>query len=361
MTTQDAPREWHAWSVWKSQVLLAGYLSEFVRAGKRSRHRVFIDCFAGSNDNVEFGTGRELPGSPRIALSVAPQFTHLLFFELPERASQLATSLKNEFPDRELKVISGDCNLSLEDGLDWIKENGNSRSGPHLGQALAFLDPDSLELEWETVVKLASWQMSKNGSAFIRRNRIELLILFPTGPMRRQLSQPPRTEATEKQKLIIDRLFGGEDWRSIYDAQRQGKIKGEDSWLHYVSQYRLQLTNLGYEFTAAIEVRNTGNVVMYHMIFATSNDTGKKIMKSVLAKASEILPKMIDDEKSRRRGSGPRLFQESEAELEKIKADPGRWARLFAERPKPFDIEALVAANGKSHESTQFQPQLPFL
>lgn len=358
MPTEDKPREWHSWSVWKSEVLFAGYLAEFVKAGKRSHHRVFIDCFAGSNDNVEIGTGRELAGSPRIALSVAPPFTHLLFFELPERASQLATSLTSEFPGRNLKVISGDCNLSLEDGLEWIRGQGNSRSGPHLGQTLAFLDPDSLELEWETVVKLANWQMSKNGSAYIRHNRIELLILFPTGPMRRQLSQPPRPEASDQKKRIVDRLFGSEDWRPIYDAQRQGKIQGEESWLHYVNLYRLQLLKLGYNFTAAIEVRNTGNVVMYHMIFATGNNTGQKIMKSVLAKASEVFPVMIDEEKSRRRGFGSRLFQESEADLERIKADPGRWARLFAEPPRPFDSE-LPDVLSLSREVTEFQPQFP--
>src|SRR5665213_2916121 len=158
MSAEDKTREWHSWSVWKSEILFAVYLAEFVKAGKRSQHRVFIDCFAGSNDNVEIGTGRELPGSPRIALGVSPQFTHLLFFELPERATQLATSLTSEFPGRNLKVVSGDCNLSLEDGLEWIRGQGNSKSGPHLGQTLAFLDPDSLELEWETVVKLANWQ-----------------------------------------------------------------------------------------------------------------------------------------------------------------------------------------------------------
>lgn len=340
-------------------MLFSGYLAEFVKAGKKSHHRVFIDCFAGSRDNVEFGTGRDLLGSPRIALNVSPQFTHLLFFELPERASQLASSLANEYPGRNLKVISGDCNLSLQDGLDWIRTQGGSRSGPHLGQTLAFLGPDSLELEWDTVVDLANWQISNIRPSYNRRNRVELLILFPTGPMRRQLPQPPKAEATEQQKRIVDRLFGGADWRPIYDAQREKIISGEESWLHYVELYRLQLLRLGYNFTAAIEVKNTTNAVLYHMVFATSNDTGKKIMKAILTKAREVLPVMIDEEKYRRRTSGPRLFDESEADLERIRADPSRWAKLFADPPLPFNPEDPKTTEPSTASRSDAHPQFP--
>ncbi|MCU1364051.1 MAG: hypothetical protein JWM55_1879 [Acidimicrobiaceae bacterium] len=277
---------------------------------------------------------------------------------MPERAAQLTSSLAGEFPQRNIKVISGDCNLSLQDGLDWIRNEGGSRSGPHLGQTLAFLDPDSLELEWDTVVRLANWQMSNIRPTFSRRNRIELLILFPTGPMRRQLPQTPKAEASEQKKRIVDRLFGSPDWRFIYEAQRQEVIKGEESWLYYVDLYRLQLSRLGYKYTAAIEVKNTRNVVLYHMIFATSNDTGQKIMKTLLTKAREVLPIMVDEEKARRGALGPRLFEESEVDLERIKANPGRWAKLFADPPVPFDPEN-PKMSATSREKMESHPQFP--
>jgi len=123
-----------------------------------------------------------------------------------------------------------------------------------------------------------------------RRNRVELLILFPTGPLRRKLPQAGKDIASDEHQLEIDQLFGNCDWREIYRAQRDRWIGGEASWMHYVNLYRLGLSRLGYSYTSAIEVRNTKQVVQYHLIFATSNQAGLRIMNGVLQKAREILP-----------------------------------------------------------------------
>lgn len=354
MTEAGGTREWHAWSVWKTEILLGSYLPAFASASRGARHRVFIDCFAGATRNVQVGTGREFPGSPRLALSVQPPFTHLLLFELPDKAIALERALRAEWPDRAIRVIGEDCNAAIAQGLQWIRSQGTTSAGPHLGPTLAYLDPDALELEWRTIEHLARWAMTREGNAYKRRNRIELLVLFPTGPMRRQLPQPPRPDATEVSKQDIDRLFGGTEWRAIYKAQRDGLIGGEDSWIRYVELYRLKLQSLGYGYTAAVEVRNTSQVVLYHMIFATGNATGERIMKTVFTKARQILPQMVAAERDARRSSGARLFEESDFELDQIASDPTRWAALYDAPPRAFDPnEHLVATPIDVHEPEQ--------
>jgi three-Cys-motif partner protein len=241
-------------------VLLAGYLPSFTKACGTAHHVSFIDAFAGESVNVERHTGRPIPNSPRVALSTRPRFTHVLAFERPEKASALQAALRREYPDRKPRVIGGDVNTTLQLGLDWWRAQGTGPNyGPHLGPALAYLDPNSLELDWRTIRTLAMFLRDSPVRGIHKRRRpIELLILFPTGPMRRILPQPPKRPADAKAREPIDRLFGGLHWQAIYQDQINGRLDpGESSWLHYVHQYRWQLAELGYPHTSAIEVRNT--------------------------------------------------------------------------------------------------------
>jgi len=131
--TVSTPREWHAWSVWKTKVLIGAYLPAFTTACKGVAHRSFIDCFAGEPDAVDWER-KTLSGSARLALMADPRLTHAVFFELAEIAVPLETALRTEFPDRDLHVIGGDCNERITEGLDWLRSQGTATSGPQLGR-----------------------------------------------------------------------------------------------------------------------------------------------------------------------------------------------------------------------------------
>lgn len=334
-------REWGPWSVWKTEILLGGYLPLFAQATKKADHRTFIDCFAGVSRNVERDTGREIKSSPRQALEAEPPFTHLLGFELPDNAEKLEADLSTEFPGRAICIIGGDCNEKITEGLRWWFDQRDGLRGPYLGPALAYLDPDSLELAWSTVETIANFGMTppEPGSWTRQKGPVELLILFPTGPLKRTLPQAGKKEATDSARAKVDRLFGDDSWQPIYADQRAAVTTGEHSWSHYVNLYRYKLATLGYSHTAAVEVRNTKGVVLYHMVFATGHVAGKSIMSSLMARASEVLPRLLDEEKRRRRMRPAEdwLFDDAEAaELKAAAADPRRYARLLTEHPSPY-------------------------
>jgi three-Cys-motif partner protein len=336
-------RKWHAWSVWKTKVVLGAYLPAFARASKKAPHCTFIDCFAGSAD-AETWTGTAHEGSPWIALRARPPLTHALFFEIGQKAGALEEALRKDFPERAFHVVAGDCNVRIGDGLRWIREQGTPHTGPQLGPVFVLLDPDSMQLAWSTVTTLSRWTGKMNPDDFDRQGRlVELLVLFPTGPLRRSLPSTATTEeAPEEWKAEVDRLFGNNDWRVIYEAQRSGAIQGEDAWMHYVALYRLGLHGLGYKYTSVIEVRNTKNVVQYHLVFATVNKAGEDIMKRVLSDARKVLPAMVASEKLARKEHGSSLFEESDDELDRYAADPKRWALFTDAPPVPFSPMEVV-------------------
>ena len=350
-------REWGPWSVWKTEVLLGGYLPLFAKAAQTGFHRTFIDCFAGSTINLERDTRRAIASSPRIALGVNPQFTHLLLFERPRKARQLEKTLNTEFPNRSIRVMPGDCNLEIDNGLNWLKSQGNDANyGPHLGPAIAYLDPDKLDLAWTTVIRLASYlREPQHQGQYVRMRPIEQLILFPTGPLKRALPQSPKRRAKPSVISKVGRFFGTDEWQRIYDAQRAEQITGESSWLWYLDLYRCRLMELGYPHTSAIEVCNTKKVVLYHMVFATAHIAGQNIMTALQEEARRILPQMITEERRRRLEEGaPCLFPQDDATLTSIADDPSQFARLITEEPRRFQPTEIPLTDAHKKQMNLF-------
>lgn len=356
LVMSESTRDWGPWSVWKTELILGAYLPAFLRAGRSSRHRVFIDGFAGSVDNFERDTGRPMKSSPVLALEeIDPGFTHLVFHELPDKAESLGQDLRRRFGDRRFKIIPGDCNDTIGAGLTWLSKQGTATSGPHLGQILAYLDPDNhTQLRWETIENLATvFRQSSRRSGHVRRRPIELLVLFPILSMKRCLPTASGTDrATGKDIASVNAFFGSNEWQGIYEDQREGIIAGNDSWRLYVDLFRAQLEDLGYRHVVAIETRNTKNGVLYYMVSASDSSVGATIMRSVLSHASELFPKKIEDAKKlkARPGAQP-LFDPDE---EKIAFAPDRYAALLLDPPirhEPGSIESVKIATPRRAQS----------
>ena len=71
---------------------------------------------------------------------------------------------------------------------------------------------------------------------------------------------------------------------------------------------RWRLTDdLGYAKTHPFELKNTRGGSVYHMIFATDNEAGERIMTDLYAKAAKLVPAMQQQARDRRRAKAPSI------------------------------------------------------
>jgi three-Cys-motif partner protein len=224
-------------------------------------------------------TGEEFLGSSRIALEVKdPPFTRLRYFEMPSKAAQLEASLKTAYPGRDIRVYPGDCNDSIPQALRDLEQ---LRWAP----TFAFLDPDGMELSWETITALAEHKRGYRKSIKLEY-KVELWILFPSGQLLRTLALD-EAQLAPRDEVRARRLFGTDEWRAIYEQRVAERIPGPVARERYLNLYRWRLEEvLGYRRSHALEVRNMRGVPMYHMVFATDNSAGDSIMSDLYGKAS---------------------------------------------------------------------------
>lgn len=267
LTKQD----WSWWSEAKLDIL-RDYLEAFALASQRASERIYLDLFAGSFENKRRDGEGYFPGSPKIALDVKPAFTRLAFFEKRDKAKALISSIQDTEPNEDVcwKVFSGDCNVTIDKGLNYVAK----RWAP----AFAFLDPCGLQLKWATLEKLAKWKRNS-------KTKMELLILFPDPAL-------PRVIGAGYTKKLND-LYGTKGWISIDQLRCNGSLDASSMRIELVNLYRWRLeTILEYKKTHAIGIVDN-NKSIYTLIFATDHPAGDRIMEHVYKTHSEkIIPMM---------------------------------------------------------------------
>lgn len=117
--------------------------------------RNYIDIFAGPGKNQVRDTNEVLLGSPLLALTTQHPFTGYYFIDKdPSNTAALEARAMASGLGDQVKIRTGDSNNLV----DWIV--GDLSKAPSQALNLAFLDPEGLELHWQTVARLASvWKM----------------------------------------------------------------------------------------------------------------------------------------------------------------------------------------------------------
>lgn len=292
-----AARSWGFWTEAKLEILRS-YLPAFLQASKgRASEFVYLDAFAGQGHGINRLTGEQFPGSARIALDVdvAGGFTKLCYFEQENRAAELEQRLKQDHPGRDIKVYGGDCNQEIATALNELKP-------VQWAPTFAFLDPDGMELAWGTLELLAAHKVGYKRLGSGPEYKVELWLLFPTQGLIRML-------ALDDAKLLpghedgATRLFGTDRWRSIYDRRRTDELTPPEAKEEYVNLMRWRLVHdLGYAKTHPFELKNSTGGTVYHMIFATDNAAGDKIMADIYAAAAKKIPAMEREARDRKSG-----------------------------------------------------------
>lgn len=285
-------RTWGYWTRFKLS-LLQDYLDAFTTACKSVSEIIYLDAFSGQGIGIDRITGEEFPGSAQIALRTAnPEFTRLRYFELPAVATALGREMAAQYPGRDIRVYSGDCNTTIPRAL---ADLAPYRWAP----TFSFLDPDGMELQWSTLRALASHRLGsrKDGRPLAK---VELWLLFPSAGLMRTLALDDAV-LTPGDEARASALLGSEQWRAIYRARRANELTAREAREEYVNLLRWRLENdLGYRRTHPLEVKTERGQPLYHMVFATDNAAGDRIMQHLYGKAAARSELMRAEARARR-------------------------------------------------------------
>ncbi|MCI0555593.1 MAG: three-Cys-motif partner protein TcmP, partial [Anaerolineae bacterium] len=163
------------------------------------KDRYYVDLFAGPGKN-KIGNSIVL-GSPLIALTTQIPLTQYRF---NEKSAKIATALKQRVAASPQKahteIYQKDANEAVKDICEEIKARDLVKDGLWSTLNVAFLDPEGLELHWETVAHLA--EIAK----------MDLIINFSTNGIIRNYGAGNYD--------VINRFFGTDEWMKIYRREK---------------------------------------------------------------------------------------------------------------------------------------------
>lgn len=229
--------------------------------------RCYIDLMAGPGKNRVGDAGKILLGSSLLALTTDYPFTNYFFADLSQENTDALQQRCSVSPlYSKVDIRTGDCN-SLVDGIVDCMRCDDNRS-----LNLAFLDPEGMELRWETVAKLASMQ------------RMDLIINYPQGGLNRNMGQ----ESEAEKETSIDRFFGDRKWREIYEKWTKKQLQGGiHHWL--IDHYKRKLQVLNYHIKEVNDTTGEEPLIrnikrrapLYRLLFASKHPLGDKFWQQV--------------------------------------------------------------------------------
>ena len=246
---------------------LARYIAVFETSMRQKwTIRNYVDLLAGPGKNQIRETGEVVLGSPLLALTTSHPFTGYFFVDLASENTQALAQRCSASPQcQQVDIRTGDCNLAVDQIVAELKRDEQRSLN------LAFLDPEGLELKWDTIAKLASIQ------------RMDLIINYPEGGLNRFLGRAMNSAG----QTAVDEFFGDRGWRIAY---QESQAQGEPN-LHWrlIEFYKSRLQALGYkEVLRSDEVgeeplmRNVErNAPLYRLLFASKHPLGHKFWTAV--------------------------------------------------------------------------------
>lgn len=246
---------------------IRGYLELFGNAMHATfARRAYVDLFSGPGRCVcDDGSG-ELDGTPLIALGVSHPFTDYHFVE--SNAGALA-ALRSRVRGRSSAQSVTFHDMDANAAVDVI-----ARQLPADALSVSVIDPTGLHLRYENLRKLT------NG------RRMDLIYIFPEGMAAKR--NVDRFLPQSKSKL--DEVLGTRTWRDRVAAGLTATglgdplVKWEKLGRPIVEVLREQLTGLGYvdvKLGAEVVVRNTKNVPLYYIAFASKSKLGNKFWSAI--------------------------------------------------------------------------------
>ena len=224
----------------------------------------YVDLFCGPGRCVLRHLGAETEGSPLIAAK-AP-FTHYYFADEDQPSidalSQRVAGLNSH--GKQLHYYTG----KVEETVDQILK---ALPHPNRSLGLAFLDPWGWDFSFEDLKRLT------------KGRRLDLLINFSIGYMKRNW----RNESVELDSFLNLPI----DHREFFETKTRGVPDARTLLDHYEDELR----KIGYEHIADDKpVTNSKNTPLYHIIFGSKVELGKRLRDGVSQRTATGQFKMLD-------------------------------------------------------------------
>lgn len=231
----------------------------------------YIDTNAGCGMCRLRRSGRVVEGSALRALSSKVPFTEYFFIEIVKknaRALEEWVSEKLESPDinvdpSQVHIIHGDCNVEIKDVLSTIREGD---------PIFAVIDPEGLEIEWETIHSIAQWRKSE---------------VFVTFPYNMAITRNVGSKMSPEQHEAVTRFLGS-GWEKIRDDKEADRISVKEARRRYVDLFIHKMKDSGFKHSSLSNViKGTSGNPYYYLIFGSHSPKGKEVMDSVLKTRGE--------------------------------------------------------------------------
>ncbi|MBN1286868.1 MAG: three-Cys-motif partner protein TcmP [Anaerolineae bacterium] len=265
------------WSEEKLE-MLRDYLEAYTRVMKGWKSEIsrvnyhYVDAFAGAGSSrARDDEERYIAGSPRVALEFF--FNSYTFIEMDSSRVQRLQELRSEFPERDIRIYQGDCNDILKNRITPCIRYENYSRG------VVFLDPFTLNLEWDTVEAVA------------QTKALEIFLNFPTMALNRTALPNDPSRLTRETIKRMDRFWGTSEWYGqIYEEAVD--LFGDKHVYKPISTtarrlshlYKSRLEEVFSRVTDPITMLNSKGIPIYCLIFAGHNPTGARIAGHILKK-----------------------------------------------------------------------------
>lgn len=310
MTNPHFEQSLPEWSA-RKHAILADYLPAFCRAlSGRGNTIWYVDGYAGAgvyqdpskdDSTIQYGspvlaarTAQLLPYDVR-CVNVESDKTHFATLQETTR----------DFDQTKIRNILGDFKQVVGDVLELVSGS----------PALFFLDSfGTKDLPMAGLVdQIAS-----------RRQPTDILLRYGTEAVRRLAGYADR-ESDEHNKKInaghLDNWFRGSGWRDI--VRSSPASARDEALLDYYKQQLISISGGRIEFVQSYPIRTINGITKYHIVFATGDRLGLKIMSEILYKENEAYLQDQESDRLKRSGQGSlNLFgDESSNALETLKSE----------------------------------------
>ncbi|MGA9350424.1 MAG: three-Cys-motif partner protein TcmP [Anaerolineae bacterium] len=189
---------------------------------------------------------------------------------------QRLRELEDEFPDRGIRILEGDCNHII------TTEITPRIRYERFNRGLIFLDPFGMDAEWSTIGQIAETQA------------LEIFLNFPVMALNRTVLPNDPNALTEVQIERMNRFWGSTEWRAdIYEevptlfgpvemkirrttGQRLGRL------------FKKRLEEVFPHVTNPLVVTNSKNAPLYCLILAGHDPTGVKIVREIFQRYERL-------------------------------------------------------------------------